>query len=149
MSLGALLLNDFVLKPNYPGVVSGILSDLAGMIFFPVLFVALAEFLAMLTPRRPLATPRWFIASTALIAFLLVTVKFTELGQAFYRNLVSSVVTSPIGELTVGSAGVVADPWDLIALALAPIPIWIGFTYRGSRRAALARGGSPSSEEVT
>ena len=49
-SLGLLLLNDFVLKPFFPGPVSGILSDLAGMVFFPVFLVGIAELVAWIVP---------------------------------------------------------------------------------------------------
>ncbi len=130
ISLLLLLLNDFVLKPSYPSALSGILSDLAGMVFFPIFFVALAEFLSALIPGKPLASPRWFWVSTASIGFLLVFVKFTDAGQAFYRMLVEPLMNSPFASVTVGGGGAVADPWDLLALLLAPIPIWIGTRYR-------------------
>lgn len=136
VSLFLLLLNDFFLKPNYPSALSGILSDLAGMVFFPIFFVALAEFIAALIPSRPLASPRWFGVSTASIGFLLVFVKFTDAGQAFYRMLVDPVANSPLSSITVGGGGAVADPWDLLALLLAPIPIWVGRQFRGKQNAA-------------
>lgn len=142
-SLLALLINDFILKPNYPGVVSGILSDLAGMIFFPIFFVAISEFVAALLPRRPLATPRWFWISTGLVGFLFVFVKFTDIGQGMYAQLVGPILNSPLGNLTVGTTGAVADPWDLLALFLAPVPIWVGYRYRAQHRAALNSEGGP------
>lgn len=130
-SLLALLINDFILKPNHPGVLSGILSDLAGMIFFPVFFVAISEFAAALLPDRPLASPRWFWISTGLVAFLLVFVKFTEVGQGLYSALVTPILNSPLAALTVGAPGAVSDPWDLLALLLVPIPVLVGYRYRG------------------
>lgn len=139
-SLGLLLLNDFVLKPNYPSPLSGILSDLAGMIFFPILFVAVAEFLAALLPRHPFATPRWFWIATAVVAFLLVAVKFTDLGQGMYSALVAPLMSTPIAGLTIGGGGAVSDPWDLLALLLAPMPIWVGLRYRGQKNAAPGNG---------
>lgn len=135
VSLLLLLINDFVLKPDYPSAVSGILSDLAGMVFFPVFFVAVAEFVGLLLPRKPLASPRWFWLSTAVIAFLFVTVKFSSFGQQAYEQLVAPLQGSSIAQLTVGGGGVVADPWDLLALILTPIPIWIGYRYRPTRNA--------------
>jgi len=133
VSLLLLLLNDFVLKPSYPGALSGILSDLAGMVFFPIFFVAVAEFIAAVVPPKPLASPRWFWISTAIIGFLLVFVKFTDVGQTFYRVLVAPLANGPLSSFTVGGGGAVADPWDLLALLLAPIPIWIGYRYRAKR----------------
>ncbi|MBT0993447.1 hypothetical protein KIN34_04000 [Cellulomonas sp. DKR-3] len=45
VSLGVLLLNDHVLKAAAPGWVTGKLSDVAGLAFFPFLVVALADVL--------------------------------------------------------------------------------------------------------
>lgn len=139
-SLGILLVNDFLLKPNYPSPLSGILSDLAGMVFFPIFFVAVVEFLAVLLPGRPFARPRWFWIATAVIAFLLVVVKFTDVGQEMYRALVAPLMNTPIAGLTIGGGGAVSDPWDLLALFLAPIPIWVGWRYRGQENAAPTNG---------
>lgn len=130
-SLGLLLINDFLLKPNYPSPLTGILSDLAGMVFFPILFVAVVELLAILLPGRPFARPRWFWIATAVTAFLLVVVKFTDVGQEMYRALVAPLMNTPIADFTIGGGGAVSDPWDLLALSLAPIPIWVGWRYRG------------------
>jgi len=144
-SLLALLVNDFVLKPQYPSWLSGILSDLAGMIFFPVFFVAVAEFVAVLLPGRPLATPRWFLLATGIIVVLFIGVKFTDIGADAYRVLVTPLLDTPVGSLTSGSGGVVADPWDLLALLLVPIPILLGYRYRKSRGAAPITGATPRS----
>ncbi len=46
LALGAiavLLLNDHVFKAVAPGLVTGKLSDIAGLVFFPLLLVAVAE----------------------------------------------------------------------------------------------------------
>ena len=142
-SLLALLVNDFVLKPQYPSWLSGILSDLAGMIFFPVFFVAVAEFVAVLLPGRPLATPRWFLITTGIIVLLFIGVKFTDIGADAYRVLVTPLLDTPVGSLTNGSGGVVADAWDLFALLLMPVPILIGFQYRDKRGAAPVVGAAP------
>ena len=143
-SLGLLLLNDFLLKPYYPSSLSGILSDLAGMVFFPIFFVAIAEFIAVILPKSPLATPRWFYVATALVAFLLVSVKFTDLGQEAYRALVAPLMDTPVAGLTVGGGGAVSDPWDLLALFLSPLPVLVGLRYRRQRSTALdSEDGAP------
>jgi len=143
-SLGLLLLNDFLLKPYYPSPVSGILSDLAGMVFFPIFFVAISEFVAVFLPKSPLATPRWFYMATALVAFLLVAVKFTDIGQEAYRALVAPLMDTPVAGFTVGGGGAVSDPWDLLALLLSPIPILVGLRYRKRRSTVLdSEDGAP------
>lgn len=134
-SLGALLLNDFVLKPYWPGYVSGILSDVAGMVFFPLLLVAFLEALALLFPRRPLATLRWFVAATLVVSAAFVLVKFTAWGESAYWSI-ASPLASLAGPLGLGTTGVIADPLDLLALLMAPVPVLVGFRYRPTTGAA-------------
>jgi len=58
VSMTLLFFNDFLLKPSYPSAVIGILSDLVGMVFFPLLLAGIVEFpispISVLT-GRPLA----------------------------------------------------------------------------------------------
>lgn len=136
LSLGLLLANDFVLKPHLPSPLSGILSDLAGMVFFPVFLVAVVELMCIVLPRKPGASPMWFCISSVLVGVLLVVVKFTEQGQAAYRALVAPLHEGPLAGLTIGGGGAVADPWDLLALLLIPVPIWVGYRHRKHRNAA-------------
>jgi len=54
LALLVLALNDHVLKGRWPGPITGKLSDLAGMVCFPLLLVALVELLAPgAAPFRP------------------------------------------------------------------------------------------------
>lgn len=129
VALIALFINDLVLKPYFPGHLSGIMSDIAGMIFFPMVLVAGAELLCLFLPKRPWATGRWFLTATVFIAVTFVIVKFTEIGESVYWALVEPV-TFLAGPLGLGQIGVVSDPWDLAALLLVPIPIWIGYKVR-------------------
>jgi hypothetical protein len=128
-SLGLLLLNDFVLKPFFPGPVSGILSDLAGMVFFPVFLVGIAELVAWTVPGRPLARPSWFVASTVFVAASFLVVKYTTIGHDFYAETLQPVA-GLIAPVDLGTVGASSDPWDLLALLLTPLPIWLGRRYR-------------------
>jgi hypothetical protein len=127
-----LFLNDFVLKREYPGFLSGILSDFAGIVFFPLLAVAVAETVARLVPGKPLATPGWFVLATATVATLFVVVKFTTLGENIYWSIVSPIA-SIAGPFGTGTSGVVSDPWDLLAFLFIPIPIMVGKKYRTTK----------------
>lgn len=132
LSLIALLVNDFLLKPYYPGAVSGLLSDVAGMVFFPVFAVALAEFAAALLPSRPKAKPSWFVVASLLTAVLFVVFKFTEVGEQVFIT-VSEPLRASVGALMgYEQRGLVADPWDLLALLMLPVPVWLGYRFRGS-----------------
>lgn len=59
----AYLFDDWWLKAHHPGLVSGKLADVAGMIVLPLTLYALAEWIA----RRPLST-RWLVAAIAVSA---------------------------------------------------------------------------------
>ncbi len=127
-SLVALLVNDFYLKAVHPGAVSGILSDVAGMVFFPVFLVAVGEFIAWLLPGRPMAGPSWFVVAAVFIGVSFVVVKFTAVGNVAYVGAVSTVIdlVSPGG----GKVVVVPDPWDALALLALPLPVMVGRHWR-------------------
>lgn len=129
-ALVALLINDFWLKENRPSPLSGILSDLAGMVFFPIALVALAELVAWALPSKPLARPSWFLAATALVGISLIAVKLWVPAATAYEQALS-VIPDAL-RFGTNATGVVQDPVDLLALLLAPIPIWIGFRWRSN-----------------
>ena len=52
-AIAGLVLNDHWAKYAFPGVVTGKLSDVAGMIFFPLLLQALVELVDRRKPFRP------------------------------------------------------------------------------------------------
>jgi hypothetical protein len=77
VSLGATalyVLNDWWLKAHWPGVLSGKLSDVAGMVVLPLTLLALLE----LAARRPLGS-RWLLA---LILLTMAGFSATELFPA-------------------------------------------------------------------
>ena len=121
----------FFSSPYYPGVVSGLLSDVAGMVFFPVFGVALAEFAAVVLPSRPKAKPSWFVVAALLTALLFVVFKFTEVGEQVFITVSEPLRASVGGLMGFEQRGLVADPWDLLALLMLPIPIWLGYRVRG------------------
>lgn len=134
-----LLVNDLYWKLNHPGVVSGILSDLAGMVFFPIFLVGIAEILARFLPGKPYARPSWFVISTLVIAGLFVGMKYTAIGESVFVT-VTGFLRPVVGDfLGYGQRGLVADPLDLIALVLAPIPVLFGYRVRGRSGTGLTR----------
>ena len=52
VALVVLIVNDHVLKQRWPGLLSGKLSDLAGLVFLPLLIISVYE-LARAATRRP------------------------------------------------------------------------------------------------
>ncbi len=111
-------------------MISGKLSDVAGLIFFPILLVALAELGALVLPRRPYATSRWFLYASAITAAVYIGVKYISYGQHLYLT-VSQWIASAIS--TLGAATPqrsVVDPWDLLPLLALVIPVIAGRRWR-------------------
>lgn len=119
-AIAVLLVNDHLLKRLWPGVVTGKLSDVAGMLVAPPL-LALAAALAV---RRPVAAARGGVSRSgagapgeadrraALAAILLTAVLFTVVKT----TAAGARAAEDVWALFTPSARVVADPSDLLAL---------------------------------
>ena len=114
----ALLLNDHVLKAASPGFLTGKVSDVAGLVFFPLL---LAEVAAPLLRRD---TGRLVPAAAALTAVAFALVKLTPAGAATFAWGLGAaqwlVVLALTGHATLRPVAVAMDPTDLLAL---PAPL--------------------------
>jgi hypothetical protein len=88
---GALLvINDQILKSEWPGAVTGKLSDIAGLILFPLLLVSLAECFRFLLRRRILVESDELLWPLICgLGFILV--KCTALGNSAYARSVGSI----------------------------------------------------------
>lgn len=105
--IALLALNDHVLKAAVPGLVTGKLSDLAGMVFFPLLLERL-PLPAGRSTRRRLAVAATVLGFTFVKATALGTALWNDAYSALYRLL----------GVADGSA-LVNDSTDLVALPLA------------------------------
>lgn len=115
-SLGAvllLLLNDHVLKSAVPSVLTGKLSDFAGLFFFPFLLALPIAILAALFRRV-------HVRAVGCIAFVL-----TALWFAFAKATVTGnhIMVEIVSAIMGGETVIVRDPGDLIAL-LSLLPAW-------------------------
>lgn len=108
-SLGILLLNDHVLKEALPGPLTGKLSDLAGLVFFPLLVTALLGLLRL--PARVA-----FAVSGATVGVWFTAIK--TLGPA-------AAATEGLAEVFIASSTIVVDPTDLVALPMIGVALWI------------------------
>jgi hypothetical protein len=82
-----LLVNDHVLKRVIPSTVTGKLSDLAGLFFFPVLLATLARVVVPRAPVRPLA-----IACAASTAMVFASIKTSSLANAVANHVIGPTV---------------------------------------------------------
>lgn len=149
VSLGAialLVLNDHVLKAAYPGFVTGKLSDIAGLVFFPLLLAAAAQTLRPGLPLRPSV-----LAGAALSALVFASVQVSPLAGAAYRYGLAALqwpwralVAALAGRAVPGLAPVALTPdlgdlWAIPAVLVAVALAWRA-PNRAPKRAPRAPG---------
>ncbi len=141
-SVIVLLVNDWWLKPSAaPAWLTGKLSDVAGLVFAPLVLTALLD-LVLWGAARGGAKVDWRLGPRRLAAALVAT------GGVFV-----AVKASPATAAAVATAwswlGIDAriypDPWDLLALPALAVAAWIGRAEIAlNPRAAAAATSSPA-----
>lgn len=138
VAIGVLLLNDHVLKAASPGFVTGKLSDVAGLVFFPLFLVSVFEVIEarFVTAWRP----RFVAIDAAVIATAVVfaLVQIWEPATWAYRYGLG-LLQWPFAALAGGAfhpVVVMADPTDLVTVPAVAVAWWLGrrrVTTRPSR----------------
>lgn len=80
-----LFVNDHVLKHAWPGFVTGKLSDVAGVFFFPLLVHALVWTVVPASRRDDRAHDRLLLCACVATAIVFTLTKTTVLGNEAYR----------------------------------------------------------------
>ena len=127
-AIALLIVNDHVLKARYPGWLTGKLSDVAGLVFFPLLLRALLAPIARLAPRvsrralprsaLPVAGERLLIACIAMTAMAFAAIKLAAPATAACEQILGAIQ----GGVRVT---IVRDPTDLLALPFVLAALWI------------------------
>lgn len=128
VALALLLLNDRYLRWSHPGVVTGKLSDVAGLVLFPLLVVGLIERVRRRTP----VADRIALTIVAMTGLGFAALKLVAPVTEGYR-VAMGAIQYPLYAIT-GLAGgggwpevrrveVVADPTDLVALVALVVPV--------------------------
>ncbi len=119
-----LILNDHYLKSHYPSVVTGKLSDLAGLFFFPLFLCALVCL------GRNLISPRregiYWLTKPLLLSMIAVTVAVFALVKMV--PVVTDIYLLVLGKVGLPSR-VVRDPSDLGALLVLPFTYLFGSKF--------------------
>lgn len=130
VAMAVLALNDHWGKAAFPGFVTGKLSDLAGLAFFPLLLQAAWEVVSRRPPSRralvaaTIATGAVFAATKTLPAA--TSVWAWALGALQWPAL--ALVTGQARPVPVAA---VCDPTDLLALPALGIAVWTGWARTG------------------
>ncbi len=132
-----LLLNDHVLKEAFPGLVTGKLSDFAGLAFFPLLLQAGWEWLAARAGRFEGPSRRLLVGCAVVTGLYFCGVQLLDPVTESYRwalgalqwpflSLRALLAGRPVGGLH--PVQVWPDPWDLLALPALLVSVWAGWS---------------------
>ncbi len=113
-----LITNDHVLKARWPGIVTGKLSDVAGLVFFPLLLVSLVEVALALAGRLEHPSRRLLTTCILLTGSIFAAAELFPVGDHLLE-VVFGWLRWPIGALgaVAGRSGVLTqNPADLFAL---------------------------------
>ena len=144
LALGALVLlvlNDHVLKAAFPGLFTGKLSDIAGLVLAPLVLVSMVE-VATAAVGRPWGPTWWLTAASAgLVGIGFASIKLFEPAAELYRVGVGllqwpfAAIAAILRSNAVSGlqpVALVVDPSDLVALPALLIPVLLG--WRRARR---------------
>jgi hypothetical protein len=112
VSILLLIFNDMLLKHSWPGWISGKLSDLAGLYFFPFL---LGVFLSLLSKRLDLNPEKVGKVSIAVTGVWFALIKLSPAANHLTSRLVEMILGTP--------STIALDPSDLLATG-SLIPAW-------------------------
>jgi hypothetical protein len=139
LAIAMLVVNDHVLKRAVPGVVTGKLSDVAGMIFFPLFLQALYEVAAA---RGSFAPSRGvLLISIAATALVFAATKTLPFANELYRNGLA-LLQWPVRSLFAWRAvalrpvALVRDVTDLSAVPACAVAVVVHATRTAAARAA-------------
>jgi hypothetical protein len=133
-----LLVNDQVLKPLWPGLLTGKLSDVAGLLFAPLLIVAVAELIAGRAGRWRGPSRRWLGVAVAATGLGFAAIELVPQAEAIWKVALGVIQwpISAIADLFAGRplppirpVGATADATDLVALPV----VWLAHAI-GLRR---------------
>jgi hypothetical protein len=106
LSMAVLFLNDHWWKDAWPSLVTGKVSDFAGLVFFPLLVEAFG------IPRR---------AAVVLTAAGFTAVKVWPAANALWNTFFGAIYSAAGWA---DGASLVCDPTDLVALPMVLIPLF-------------------------
>jgi hypothetical protein len=134
IALATLILNDHILKSIWPGIVTGKLSDIAGLVVCPIFMFGLWEVIQFRLGDRGLARRRAILVAAAITGLGFALVKISPAGAEAYR-LGFGVLNWPFQALSSALHGMpfvglqpalfAQDASDLLMLPVLLVPVWL------------------------
>ncbi len=148
-AIALLVLNDHWLKYAYPGVLTGKLSDVAGMIFFPLLLQALVELVDRRSPFRPRRSV--LLGSAMATAGVFAATNLSATAADAYRTGLGAVQW-PFRAVLAGLSGESIPELARVHLTQDPTDVWttpfvLVAVVVGWNRAPREGSGRPGSHE--
>lgn len=142
LSLLVLIINDHLLKETYSNSFTGKISDFAGLVFFPLLLIALIEILYPLFNHSITQISGYTITRILLVVAIgYISIKSVQPFADLYSTILGVVELSakalpkfvlgqPMGHFV--PRRIIADPSDLIALPM----LFVAWIIAGRVRSA-------------
>ncbi len=149
-AIALLVINDHVLKAAFPGALTGKLSDVAGMAFFPLLLVSAVEVIAAAARRWRGPSHGLLVAAVVSTGLVFAFAKAVPAGNAAYetglgllqwpfRVAAAALASQPLPRPAPVEAA--TDPTDLVALPALVLPWLVGRARLPARAVPARRGG--------
>ena len=138
-AIALFVVNDHVFKPTHPGWLTGKLSDVAGLVFFPVLLAAVAELVIPVARRHVGATLLIAVAATGLTYVAMLVSPAGGDGYRWFIGLVqwpfriAGALAAGTPVPAIAPVWFAADPTDLITLPALLVPLVLAIQSRVHR----------------
>lgn len=130
LALALLILNDRVLKGAYGNAVTGKLSDVTGLIVFPLVLQSLVDHGVTLAGRRPIPLRRTLIPLLVFTAALFSGVQLFDVVTNAYDGFITAIWHP---------AKSTQDPTDLFALPALAVAWWVAHQAEKPQRRSRIR----------
>lgn len=136
LAIAVLVLNDHLLKERWPGLITGKLSDLAGLAFFPLLLLGALDLAAQLLGKSWSVNRRFRVGIVAVLvtAVVFASIQLSPWAEGAYVEALA-VIQWPYHALAAllqdypvpapRAPNNTADPTDLVALVALLVPLWL------------------------
>jgi hypothetical protein len=131
VALMTLIVNDHIIKPRWPGLLSGKLSDIAGLVFLPLLIVSVYEVTRAAAHRPWQMGRRGVVAVAVAVVIGFAATKLSTAVAAGYGDVLGWLRWPLIGHWS--QVSISQDPRDVIC-APAAVLAWMElrcFSWRG------------------